>query len=765
MGKQPRLLTIATLLLVAATFLLGSIGWFSHGDLQTLPTPADRLLEALFRTLVSFSPDGLYVQEEPRLTWPLQIARWTGALSTLIVLLFAAVTLLGERYDALRTQRRRHHHLLIGATTFSLVRAERLACQSQKPLTVLVPEQERERMKAAACQRSTRIVAMEDQELASLPPLAGRDFSHIDLGSASADFNLTWARTLSGYQPASWSIRIEDSSIARDFEPLMPWLGRAELYSVGQIVARSLVSAMDLPGMALIRGQERIHVVLIGMGKTGVSLIETIALRCAGTTDRPIRLSVFDNEIEAARTRLFSAMPTLGDVLDIRFHAVDARLFSAGQGLEQLIGVESELPITAIVVATGNDARNTGIAVRLRQVQLHRMQLRAPIFVRNQSMPTVAPAPVTDLSGGTVFFGGLSVGEAEVRIEDRIDKIARAMHDAWLRGQSADQQAALAWNRLSHQQRRASIRGAEGILELLRTAGLSPPVQAGNADGAAAPADTHAGFAIAAAAATAILADTAVMERLSRYEHDRWLAERRTDGWRQSPTGRRDDEKKLHKDMVPWEELSAESKSKDRGNVELILRRCAEWDDGGACWRRRLRIGLVGRLHMRQEVHPDRIRELLEAWMRETGRPAEQFDLEVVTPNAPGFDRTGAAALLTAWEHIAGRKGRLLRLEAARPAMLDTLAKVDKAECRRQSALLDRAAAETRVCDMRPLGMSDADIQGSDTLFKQARAGVETRLDALCDLVIVATEGDDRSESGAFLNQRLQAGRACLRFS
>jgi hypothetical protein len=55
----------------------------------------------------------------------------------------------------------------------------------------------------------------------------------------------------------------------------------------------------------------------------------------------------------------------------------------------------------------------------------------------------------------------------------------------------------------------------------------------------------------------------AEIEELAQMEHERWLAERRDNGW-QYIDGPKDTEKKLSPDLVPWEDLNKDAKDKDR---------------------------------------------------------------------------------------------------------------------------------------------------------------------------------------------------------
>jgi hypothetical protein len=57
-------------------------------------------------------------------------------------------------------------------------------------------------------------------------------------------------------------------------------------------------------------------------------------------------------------------------------------------------------------------------------------------------------------------------------------------------------------------------------------------------------------------------------EHLSRLEHDRWMKEKVDGGWRYGE--QRDDAKKLHPSLVPFDELSEPEKEKDRDTIRQI---------------------------------------------------------------------------------------------------------------------------------------------------------------------------------------------------
>lgn len=67
---------------------------------------------------------------------------------------------------------------------------------------------------------------------------------------------------------------------------------------------------------------------------------------------------------------------------------------------------------------------------------------------------------------------------------------------------------------------------------------------------------------------------SALLESLAKNTHECWAKERLQQGWQWGPT--RDDARKLHPCLVPYEELSAEEKAYDRitsaETLRLILR-------------------------------------------------------------------------------------------------------------------------------------------------------------------------------------------------
>lgn len=61
-----------------------------------------------------------------------------------------------------------------------------------------------------------------------------------------------------------------------------------------------------------------------------------------------------------------------------------------------------------------------------------------------------------------------------------------------------------------------------------------------------------------------------LVELLAGNNHDHWALQRISEGWRHGP--QRDDERKLHPDLVPYNELPEGEKEYDRRSVRETLK-------------------------------------------------------------------------------------------------------------------------------------------------------------------------------------------------
>ena len=69
------------------------------------------------------------------------------------------------------------------------------------------------------------------------------------------------------------------------------------------------------------------------------------------------------------------------------------------------------------------------------------------------------------------------------------------------------------------------------------------------------------------------------MELLAELEHIRWCRYHQFHNWRMGIPengARKDATLRIHKDLIPYDELTEEEKEKDKGNIRMLLKLVAE---------------------------------------------------------------------------------------------------------------------------------------------------------------------------------------------
>jgi hypothetical protein len=160
---------------------------------------------------------------------------------------------------------------------------------------------------------------------------------------------------------------------------------------------------------------------------------------------------------------------------------------------------------------------------------------------------------------------GVLTGGYDAIMSDTLDHTARRIHDNWLtetRRQidaartRGDEATALkheakatyrSWEELSEEQKGANRSQADHIPFKIRAAGLDP--------------------ATVTPALWSRLSDAEV-ETLSRMEHARWASYLWMTGWKFAP--QRDDARKLHPNLVPYDQLDEATKDYDRAAIRHL---------------------------------------------------------------------------------------------------------------------------------------------------------------------------------------------------
>jgi hypothetical protein len=146
-------------------------------------------------------------------------------------------------------------------------------------------------------------------------------------------------------------------------------------------------------------------------------------------------------------------------------------------------------------------------------------------------------------------FGGLLPPETLRRLRDeREDALSRAVHEHYLetlRNASETSGTKESWADLKENVRHSNRASADHIAVKLAVIGCRPV------------AEPTPPFSFT----------EAEIDMLARIEHRRWCAERLLGGWR---PGSRDNDRRLHPDLVPFDELTESGRDKDRDSVRAV---------------------------------------------------------------------------------------------------------------------------------------------------------------------------------------------------
>ena len=148
----------------------------------------------------------------------------------------------------------------------------------------------------------------------------------------------------------------------------------------------------------------------------------------------------------------------------------------------------------------------------------------------------------------SAVFRPLSLAQScrgDLVLEGIRGQLARQVHDEYRKGTPGGPYD-VPWDELTDEGRDRNLRHAAGLVGQLEAVGydLGPLIDWGKPGVTFGPAE---------------------IERMSELEHARWMQERVAEGWRYGPT--RDDEARIHPDIVPWKELPVERQDINRRMV------------------------------------------------------------------------------------------------------------------------------------------------------------------------------------------------------
>ncbi|MCK0165637.1 RyR domain-containing protein [Marinobacter sp. S6332] len=333
-------------------------------------------------------------------------------------------------------------------------------------------------------------------------------------------------------------------------------LVRFRSFNESQMIARDLLRSFPPDQNIAPLEEAAVHIGLFGFGEIGQAIVEQFARVGHYRSGKKAIVSIFAKDLKEQWQMLLQAFPNIEDWLEIRLH-------ECSEKSDFRIEEEELRGMIRAYVCHINEVVNLRLSKTLVDYSL---DAEADL---SESLDVVAIDP----PGGTVLsdfwvhgrhngkFHSYSLANMtpeqsdsvdKTLISEEVDRRARLLHEAYVaKEQSKAEQRGepllpnvKSWEDLKENVRDSNRRVADHFEVKVRALGCHlVPRNAGN---------------------EAVITSED-LEMLAEMEHNRWWADRALNGWTYGQ--QRDDRKKVHPNMVPYEALSESDKQKDRDFV------------------------------------------------------------------------------------------------------------------------------------------------------------------------------------------------------
>ena len=336
--------------------------------------------------------------------------------------------------------------------------------------------------------------------------------------------------------------RITDRQLPRDLE--------LHLFQPQVLGVRRLFLQHPTERMHFENNDNVVQVAIIGFGAWGSQVLRRLLLEEHPAPPWQVKITVLDRDA-AHLERLFTEKhPDTAMLPDINWVSLDVQNSGAlGRWLDTAVLQSPSL--TSCFVCLGGGELSYTTALRLESGMRERLVQVAPIYYHRSNR---SGRSASDTLFSIYPFGASDqLLEEELVLQEQRDTLARRIHENYLKSscgagvKAGDKPALQEWHRLPRTFRQENRSQADHHLYKLRQAGCR----------------------VRPAASPRLFVFTPeLLERLAIAEHARWCASRILSGWRYAP--QRDDSRRLHTDIVPYNQLSEQVKEYDRDAIRNL---------------------------------------------------------------------------------------------------------------------------------------------------------------------------------------------------
>lgn len=324
---------------------------------------------------------------------------------------------------------------------------------------------------------------------------------------------------------------------------------RVEFFNLHERAARALLAEQAPFG----EGVRLPHLVVLGLGQLGRSLVVAAAQQWAEVGEGPLPVTLVDREASGRWHAMCLQHPALEGAVRVRCLDIDLDA-PTGEVLNTFTGMLAEAPPTLVAVVFEDEslALSTGLFVH-RAVR----DGAVPIVVRTEADAGLGSV-VTPRAGGAApaRFPGLTLFPFLDRacspaiIEGGVrEQLARAMHEDHIARTGGGDGYHRSWDVLTDDDRESSRRSADGIVDSVTALGYELlPLR-------------HWGR-------VTMPFTVEELDQLAEREHERWKAEREADGWSYGET--RDNDLKKNPLLLPWDQLSVDARAQNIDGIQAM---------------------------------------------------------------------------------------------------------------------------------------------------------------------------------------------------
>jgi RyR domain/TrkA-N domain len=487
---------------------------------------------------------------------PLLFARWVAPCVTL----FAIFQLFAARVDVWRRARKlaqlNNHQVLIGV-------GDSARHLIDGPHPIVIVDRDGDALTSATESDTLFKLEGDGRDTALLSKAGIAEAKHVlimgGLDSENLDVLAQISRLREGApEKLRVAVRLKNPALMEQLNQQNQFVGAANLdvfaFTLDQIAAHGFVAHSSLSEMAHLRGQRRVHLLVVGWSEFALAALKQfLRISPFGTLAAP-RISVVCENAALVHQGIIDSSPIWLDrtVVDLTVQELKSESVTS-----RISHLEKQDPLTAVLIAADDDAANSVLGLSLRQRTRIANSCFAPIFIRLKSSEALEKmladkfAPQIDPADAVIAVGQTYASLSFENLFHLREALAKPLHDIYRMGQVVSADAAQKWENLPATFRNASIAAADHSFARIASAGYVATQESGLPHGAWAadqPGPT--------------------LEHVAELAHKAWEIERRLEGWQYGKI--RNTAKLINPNLKPYGELNDEVKDSDRAQIRLL---------------------------------------------------------------------------------------------------------------------------------------------------------------------------------------------------